>query len=210
MIRVDSFHSTTTGITPSLKSMQQYGFESVNSNTNTANKFAISGKKVDVTYMLKKLEERGLISIEERKHLERDVRNRNQIVDKISDLKGPGLALNAAYKMRDGVLLPNGILTLTDDPRKVQRLSQLTANEVKIIETAEGSDMGIGQVGMLATTVSISKEQGIISGELGLKDFSMLKSWFEHNGKPDTTELIESQQMLKRLYDELSDRSRDI
>ncbi|EFN93356.1 hypothetical protein HMPREF9278_1657 [Mobiluncus mulieris FB024-16] len=58
--------------------------------------------------------------------------------------------------------------------------------------------------------MSISKEQGIISGELGLKDFSMLKSWFEHNGKPGTTELIESQQMLKRLYDELSDRSRDI
>ncbi|MCV0020621.1 antitoxin, partial [Mobiluncus curtisii] len=48
----------------------------------------------------------------------------------------------------------------------------------------------------------------IISGELGLKDFNMLKNWFKENGKPGSREFIETQEMLSKLYDLLASKDK--
>lgn len=211
MINVDSFHGAAMPPVGSNFSTAQ-GFQKSMETTSAAAVSPVgaktSGTQVDLNYMFDKLEKHGFISADERDFLTQKVTDRSQIYEAVANLKGAGLAANAAYKMQEGVLLPNGVLTLTNDRRTVQRLAQLTRYEVQTIESAQGSDMGIGQIGMLATTVALSKEKGIISGELGLKDFNMLKNWFKENGKPGSSEFIETQEMLSKLYDLLASKDK--
>lgn len=211
MINVGSFQGTSMpNVSPHVSTAQgfQKSMETTSSVTVSPGGEEAWGTKVDLSYMFDKLEKHGFINADERAYLTQKVTDRSQIYKAVSDLKGPGLAANAAYKMQEGVLLPNGVLTLTNDRRTVQRLAQLTRYEVQTIEAAQGSDMGIGQIGMLATTVALSKEKGIISGELGLKDFNMLKNWFKENGKPGSREFIETQEMLSKLYDLLASKDK--
>lgn len=163
------------------------------------------GAKLSLDFIYKKLREHNFITEDELHYLQKKVTNRSQLVDAVSKIKGFfSRAARAASLMEDGRLLPNGILVNEQHPGLIQELSHLTKWEVQTLEEAQGTDMSIGQIGLLVTTVARSKALGIINGELGLKDFAMLKSWFQDTFKPGTREDAAIEEMLQKLYDLLS------
>lgn len=214
MININSFnHNIASSGVKSVASAKE-GFSSVmssaDSQTSSASQKPRLGIKVGIDYILAKLEDHGYSTPDEKAYLHDTVKDREQIDNAVKKLKGSGS--DAAYfasKMRHGVLLPNGIMADSTPPEEAERFSHLTRWEVEAIEHVEGSDMSIGEYGSFAGIVSYSKVQGIISGEMGLKDFVMLSSWFKESGQHSSRKHLDNQQMLNRLYEVLSSKEKN-
>ena len=159
---------------------------------------------VGIEEMLNIFSENGLISNDERELLTEKITDRSQMKEAILELKGPGALANTAYHMQNGIMLPNGILVPSSYTKSdLEGLASLSEREVGIIETAEGKDMRLGQTNGLLLTVAADKHIGLIQGELGLKDYAMLKKEFEESFKPGSHDKVDMEATFNRLLEAL-------
>lgn len=213
MLNVSSFQGAVTPAQQQveLKSpVEQQKFEIPNERTKKLNSdqqqalAAIPGSHlVSVEEMLNIFSENGIINETERTSLAEKITDRTQMSQAILDLKGPGWIANTAFKMQNGVMLDNGILSLPNSLSHTKALAALTAREVGIIEAAEGRDMSLGQSNGLLGSVATDKQYGIIQGELSLKDYALLKKEFSESFKPGSHDKADMEATFNRLLEAL-------
>lgn len=180
--------------------------ESFSQNAEQDDKGAtITVRKVSLDYMLRKLTERGFISDDEAKQYREKIETKQELADIIYKTHGPGDASAAAGNMAYGVLLGNGILVGEDDKESIARFSKLSRNDVSTLEKVLGCDYSAGEGGHFElSNLARCREQGLIQGELGLKDFSIMKFILNLNIPDGEVETTLMKERIKDLYEVLS------
>lgn len=179
--------------------------ESFSQNAEQDDKGAtINVRKVSLDYMLRKLTERGFISDDEAKQYREKIETKQELADLIYKTHGPGDASAAADNMAYGVLLGNGIIVGENDKESIAIFSKLSRNDISTLEKVLGCDYSAGAGHFELSNLARCREQGLIQGELGLKDFSIMKFILDLNIPDGEVETTLMKERIKALYEVLS------